>query len=58
MLRRESPCLEFKGNKALQIPMIEEQIEFEVLIANLDANLFSDKGEAVAQLHQEFSQVQ
>ena len=58
MLRRESPSFEFKGNKTLKIPVIEEQIKFKVLIAYLNTNLFSNKSEAIPQLHQKFSEIQ
>jgi hypothetical protein len=37
--------------------MVEEQIEFKILIAHLHAHLFADKGEAVAEFHEEFTQI-
>lgn len=58
VLGRESPSLEFKGDKALKIPMVEQQIEFKVVTANLDTNLFSDKGEAISELHKKLSWIQ
>ena len=58
VLRRESPSLEFKGDKTLKVPMVEEQIELEVLTPDLDTNLFPHKGEAFSQLHQQSSEVQ
>jgi len=44
VLRFETPSLKFKRNEALQVSMIEEQIQFKVLIANLNSNLFSNVG--------------
>ena len=37
--------------------MIKEKIQFKVLIANLNSNLFSNESEPVSKLHQELSQV-
>jgi hypothetical protein len=49
--------LQFKRHQALQVAVIEEQIEFEILVAHLHTHLFADKGKAVAKLHQEFAQI-
>ena len=38
--------------------MVEKQIQLEVLIANLHANLLPNESKAVSQFHQKFSQVQ
>ena len=48
-------CLEFEGYEALEVTMIEEQIEFEILIANLHTYSFADKSKAVTELHEEFA---
>ena len=37
--------------------MVEEQIRFKILIANLHAHLLANKGIAVAQFHEEFAQI-
>ncbi len=33
VLRRKSPSLEFKGNKTLKVPLVEQQIKIGVLAA-------------------------
>ena len=38
--------------------MIEEQIQFKVLIADLNSNLLANERETVSKLHQKLSQVQ
>ncbi len=48
---------QFEGNEALQVSMIEEQIQFKILIANLNPNPFSNDSEAVSKLQKEFSEI-
>jgi hypothetical protein len=44
-------------HQALQVAVVEEQIRFKILIANLHAHLLANKGIAVAQFHEEFAQI-
>ncbi len=45
------------AHQALQVPMVEEQIQFKVLIADLNSNFFSNESEAVSKLHQKLFQI-
>ena len=49
--------LQLERHQTLQVTVVKEQIKFKILIAHLHANLFADKGEAVAELHEEFAQI-
>jgi hypothetical protein len=57
VLRFKAHRFQLKCNETLQVAVIEEEIEFEILIIHLHANLFADEGEAVAQFHEKLAQV-
>ena len=57
VLRLEAACLQLEGDETLQVAMEEEEIELEVLIADLHAHLLADEGKAVAQLHEELAKI-
>ena len=57
VLRIKAHRLQFERHQTLQVTMVEEQIEFKILIAHLYADLFANKGEAVAEFHEEFAQI-
>jgi len=42
---------QFKGDEALEVSMIEEQIQLRILIANLNSNLFSNESKAISKLN-------
>ena len=53
----EAHSLQLEGHETLQVAVVEEQIEFEILIAHLHADLLADKGESVAEFHEELAQI-
>ncbi len=48
---------QFECDQALQVAVVEEQIELKILVAHLHTHLLADKGKAVAQFHEELAQV-
>ena len=56
-LRREVARLEVNHHKAAQLQMVKQQVEVEILIADLKMHLSSDERETRAQLQQEFLDV-
>jgi methyl coenzyme M reductase subunit D len=57
ILRLEVVDLEVDHNEAPQAQVKEEEIEVEVLVADLEVILAADKGEALAEFEEEFTQV-
>ena len=57
MLGLESGGLELDGDEAIQPAMEEEEVEREILPADLDGILGADKAEIAAQLGEESAQV-
>ena len=57
VFRHKLPDLEFDGHEARKLAMEEEQVEHEILTANLEGHLASNKAEVAAELCQESAHV-
>lgn len=57
VFRLEAAGLEFKCDQTLEVAVVEEEIEFKILIADLYADFLADKSEAVAEFHEKFPQI-
>jgi hypothetical protein len=53
MLRLERPCLQVDGDKAAQLAVVEEQVDVEILAADLEVMLAADEREAFAKFEQQ-----
>ncbi len=53
----EIAAFEIDYHVAAQLEVIEEQVDVEILLADVEVVLSSDKGEALAQLQQKFFQM-
>ena len=53
MLRLEWPRLQIDGDQAAQLAVVEEQVDVEILAADLEMMLAGDEGEVLAELEQQ-----
>ncbi len=57
VLGLEGAFLEVDHDEAAEAEMIEEQVEVEIIVADIEAVLPADEGEALAEFEQEFLEV-
>lgn len=56
-LRSEFAGLRIDNNEAAELPVVEQEVEVEILVADFHVNLATDEGEAYAEIEEEFLDV-